>query len=119
MGKSGKIIWRTDQKDKSGLVMRIALPLAASVFLVALALSFSYLIDYLLFGESLVYSSLLGTGPRAKVCEELMWLGIGIGVVAVVARRLMDARQHQPLFESRPLSQSPDPRLSRRLQFGS
>ncbi len=65
--------------------MRIALPLAASVFLVALALSVSYLIDYLLFGESLVYSSLLGTGPRDKVCEELIWLGIGIGAVVIVA----------------------------------
>ena len=84
MGKSGKSS-PTEQKDKSGLVMRIALPLAAVIFLLALALSVSYLIDYLLFGESLVYSSLLGTGPRDKVCEELIWLGIGIGAVVIVA----------------------------------
>ena len=84
MGKSGKSS-ATDQKDKSGLMMRIAVPLGAIVFLTILLLAISYLLDYLLFGEGLVYSSLLGTGPASEIRNELIWLAAGIGVTVFVA----------------------------------
>ena len=84
LGKSGKSA-ATDQKDKSGLLMRLALPLGAILFLTILLLTASYLLDYLLFGESLIYSSLIGSGPRDDIGEELIWLGVGSVVVGIVA----------------------------------
>jgi hypothetical protein len=84
MGKSGKSS-PTDEKDKSGLIMRIAVPLAAIVFLIILVLTVSYLIDYLLFGKSLVYSSLLWSRPPDELRGDLTWLAIGTVAVAVVA----------------------------------
>jgi hypothetical protein len=84
VGKSGKSS-ATDQKDKSGLLMRIAVPLAAIVFLIMLVLAISYLLDYLIFGESLIYSSLLAAGPRSKIGEELIWLAASVVVFVIVA----------------------------------
>ena len=84
MGKSGRSS-ATEQKDKSGLIMRIAVPLAAVLFLIILGLAISYLLDYLLFGESLIYSGLLGSAPASEIPEELLWLVIGFAIAAAVA----------------------------------
>src|SRR5215211_3974309 len=46
MGKSGRSS-ATDEKNKSGLIMRITVPFAAIVFLIILLLAISYLLDYL------------------------------------------------------------------------
>ena len=47
--------------------MRIAPPAAALVFLVILVLAINCLIDYLLFGVGLVYSSLLGAASADQI----------------------------------------------------
>ncbi|MEJ0073836.1 MAG: hypothetical protein WDO17_00055 [Alphaproteobacteria bacterium] len=87
LGKSGKSS-PTEQKDKSGLFMRLALPAGAIVFLTMLVLAISCLIDYLLFDVGLVYSSLLGAGAASKISEDVGWLVLGFlitGFVAAVA----------------------------------
>ena len=84
MGKSGKSS-ATEDKDKSGLAMRIALPLSAVLFLIMLVLAISYVLDHLLFGESLIYSSLLMAGPRSEIRDELLWLVAAIVILGVVA----------------------------------
>ena len=84
LGKSGKSS-ATDQKDKSGQMMRLAVPLGAILFLTTLILAISYLLDYLLFGESLIYSSLIGSGPPSEIGEEVLWLIVGIVTVGIIA----------------------------------
>jgi Patatin-like phospholipase len=86
-----------DQKDaKSGLASRIALKIAPPLFLIVLVVAVSLLMDYLLFGHTLVQSPLLGAVPSdpsdadevASVgtwAQDWMWLWIGIGVVTFVA----------------------------------
>ena len=84
-GNSGKSP-ATDQTDKkSGRFMRIALPIAAVIFLVLLVLAVSILIDYLLFGHNLVDTSLLGAGPASQWRQNWLWLLVGFGVVIAVA----------------------------------
>src|SRR5262249_46980874 len=82
LGKSGKSS-ATEQKDTSSLTQRLTLPLAAIVFLTLLVLAIDCLIDYLLFGIGLVYSALLGTGPREKLIEDVSWLVIGFLVTGL------------------------------------
>src|SRR5262249_9548123 len=85
VGKSGKSS-PTQEKDKSRLVMRIAPPLAAIVFLVMLVLAINCLIDYLLFDVGLVYSSLLGaTDSAAKIPDDVLWLVLGFVITGFVA----------------------------------
>jgi hypothetical protein len=84
LGKSGKSP-ATDQRDKSGLLMKLAVPAGAIVFLVMLLLAVSLLMDYLLFGKSLIDTALLGSAPLTDLADNVMWLLIGIAVAAFIA----------------------------------
>ena len=84
LGKSGRSS-ATDQTDKSGLFMRLALPAAAIVFLVMLQLAVSLLMDYLLFGNTLINTALLASAPLSELPENLVWLVIGIAVAVFIA----------------------------------
>lgn len=81
-GKSGA----TEQKDsKTGAVTRIVLKIAPALFLVLLIVAISLLLDYLLLGNALIESPLLGGGDGAQYREDLKWMLIGVGAVAFVA----------------------------------
>ncbi len=84
LGKSGKSS-PTEQKDKSGVMMRLGPPLAAVIFLIMLVLAINCLIDFLLFGIGLVYSSLLGAGPASKLPGDVFWLVLGVVITGFVA----------------------------------
>jgi Patatin-like phospholipase len=81
-GRSGA----TEQRDKkTGPVTRIVLMIAPPLFLILLVIAVSLLMDYLLFGNALMESPLLGAGDPAKWHEDFKWYWIGLGAVVVVA----------------------------------
>jgi hypothetical protein len=84
IGKSGKSS-ATDQKDKSGLAMKLALPAAAIIFLVILVVAVSGLTDYLLFGKSLIDTALLVAGPQEELPQNAIWLAVGLVVMLLIA----------------------------------
>ena len=84
-GGSGKSAATDQANRKSGLLMRVAPPVAAIVFLLLLVLAVSAAIDYLLFDKSLLRTSLLAADPATSRREDWKWLGIGFLVVGFVA----------------------------------
>jgi hypothetical protein len=81
-GRSGA----TAQRDKkTGIVTRIVLMIAPPVFLVLLVIAVSLLMDYLLLGNALMESPLVGAGDPTKWDEDLKWFLIGFGAVLIVA----------------------------------
>ena len=85
LGASGKRSGGTEQKDaKSGLTSKIILSIAPAVFLILLVIAISLLIDYLLLGNALIESPLLGAGDAARYGEDFKWLAIGLAAVAFV-----------------------------------
>jgi hypothetical protein len=84
-GKSGKSSATEKADTKTALILQIALPVAAVVFLLLLVLAVSTTIDYVLFGESLLRSSLLKVDPATSRGEDWMWLGIAFAVIGFVA----------------------------------
>src|SRR5207248_1102998 len=85
-GASGKSA-ATDQKAvKTRVPVNLILAIATPVFLIALVVGVSVLMDYVLFGHPLLESPLIGAGePLADWRSDLRWLLIGIIVIGVVA----------------------------------
>jgi hypothetical protein len=84
---AGKTSGGTEQKDaKASLTSKIVLTIAPAVFLIILVIGLSLLIDYLLLGNALIESPLLGAAEGASnYREDLKWLGIGCGATLFVA----------------------------------
>jgi Patatin-like phospholipase len=83
-GTSSKSAATEQASKKAGLMARFALPLAAVTFLLLLVLGISALLDYLLFGKSLLDSTLLQPPPASR-SQDVIWLIIGFCLVGFVA----------------------------------
>jgi len=83
LGASGKSAATVQGEGKSSRTTRLVLLIAPPVFLLLLVLAISLLMDYLLFDRALMESPLVGAGDNWQA--DLLWFGIGFGVVLVVA----------------------------------
>ena len=109
---------RPNRRTSPGVMMRLRPPLAAVIFLIMLVLAINCLIDFLLFGIGLVYSSLLGARPGLQASAERVLAGPRCPDYRLRGRRCLAPRQHQPLLDSCAVPQPADPRLSWCLQSG-
>jgi len=85
MGKSAKTTAVGQPKTKSEILMDYAVPLGAVIFIALLVLGVSIALDYLLFDDSIIYTSLLRVGENAERNTDLLWLAIGIAITTFVA----------------------------------
>lgn len=85
-GASSKSPATDKQAPKTWLPINLILVVATSVFLVVLVVGISVMMDYLLLGDSLLRSPLMGA-PHAGATwsGDFRWLLIGLGVVVLVA----------------------------------
>jgi hypothetical protein len=84
-GASGKTPATDQTRTKTRLPVNLILAVATAVFLVFLVVSLSLLIDYLLFGKTLLHTALMGAPGAVNRGQEWKWLLIGIAAVVVVA----------------------------------
>jgi hypothetical protein len=85
MGKSSKTKAAGEPRTKSEILMDYAVPASAVIFIALLVLGVSIALDYLLFDDSIIYTSLLREGQNAERNTNLTWLAIGIAITAFVA----------------------------------
>jgi hypothetical protein len=99
-GKSTKTAASNAANAEATPLMKYGLPFAAIVFMLFLVIAVSLAMDHLMFDRGVIYSGLMtldatlapvnvdlvawGLDPIDR-CQDLMWLAIGVGVVAVVA----------------------------------